>query len=98
MIGIEHLLDSYPHQISGGEKQRVALIRALMTKPEALLLDEPFSSLVIIQRLHASMNYCSFMNRGTFLLFWLPMMRLKRKNSAIRFCESTKEDLYLSKK
>src|SRR5699024_6349707 len=45
MIGIGHLLDSYPHQISGGEKQRVALIRALMTKPEALLLDEPFSSL-----------------------------------------------------
>lgn len=45
VIGIGHLLDSYPHQISGGEKQRVALIRALATKPEALLLDEPFSSL-----------------------------------------------------
>ncbi|WP_077329792.1 ATP-binding cassette domain-containing protein [Virgibacillus siamensis] len=45
VTGIGHLLNSYPHQISGGEKQRAALVRALATKPEALLLDEPFSSL-----------------------------------------------------
>lgn len=44
-VGVRKLLDSYPRQISGGEKQRVALIRALAMKPDALLLDEPFSSL-----------------------------------------------------
>ena len=42
---IKHLLKKYPHEISWGEAQRVALIRTVITKPKILLLDEPFSSL-----------------------------------------------------
>ncbi len=81
-IGISSLARAYPSQLSGGEKQRCAIARALVIEPDLLLMDEPFSAL-------------DAMNRETMQELLL-RLNAHRKITTIIVTHSIEEAAYLS--
>ncbi|CAM5222610.1 Vitamin B12 import ATP-binding protein BtuD [Castellaniella defragrans] len=69
-LKLEHAMNKYPQQLSGGMRQRVSLIRTLVHDPDLLLMDEPFGALDALTRLQVRMDLESlWMRRRPTVLF-----------------------------
>jgi molybdate transport system ATP-binding protein len=77
-LGIANLLDRRPAKLSGGEQQRVAIGRALLAAPRALLLDEPFSALDPARRKELMALVADFRDR-----FAIPMILVSHRHDEV---------------
>jgi iron(III) transport system ATP-binding protein len=85
-VGLEHRMDSRPHQLSGGEQQRIALARALVTQPSILLMDEPLSSLDDERKQAIASDLLGLHNQFGFTLLYVTHDQAETDLLASRVC------------
>jgi ABC-type nitrate/sulfonate/bicarbonate transport system ATPase subunit len=83
-VGLSEFANSYPHQLSGGMRQRVALVRALVVSPDVLLLDEPLGALDSFTRMNI---------QDELLKLWK-----EHENTMILITHDVDEAIYLSQR
>ena len=81
-VGLERFQDSYPHQLSGGMRQRASITRALIQDPNLLLMDEPFGALDALTREQ--------------MISDLQTLWLKRGNSVLFITHGIEEAIFLA--
>ncbi len=70
-VGLERVIDAYPHTLSGGMKQRAAIARALVTNADVLLMDEPFAALDALTRRQLQEDLLSLAEAERFTLLFV---------------------------
>ncbi|MFZ4858700.1 MAG: ABC transporter ATP-binding protein [Desulfuromonadaceae bacterium] len=70
-VKLEKFADAYPHTLSGGMKQRVAIARCLAMKPEIILMDEPFAALDALTRQQMQEELLELWNQSHFTMIFV---------------------------